>query len=46
MEGPRKRNQGSLPGGDGINAKSWKGKHERGVERNMITCTEVSWYTE
>lgn len=46
MEGTRERHQGSLPGGDGINAKSWKGKHEREVVGNMITYTEVSWYTE
>lgn len=46
MEGPRERNQGSLPGEDGINAKSWKGKREKEVEGNKITYTEVSWYTE
>lgn len=46
MEGPRERNQGSLLGGDGTNVKSWKGKHEREVEGNKVTCTEVSWYTE
>lgn len=27
---------GSLPGGDGINAKTWKGKHEMETEGDKI----------